>query len=315
MLSTKRSRALLPAAAAIAAVGLAAATILFARRRHRRQRAADAAADEGAELARLLATIKAASSSTFLVVTNARGDAFAAKALASFVRRKKCGSEGAPGVLANARALAAFLATAPTAPTEKVLKHALVEAAISPALLVEKFPAVKAAYVQQPLDYGRNSRYGDKWKISCYLVVLEKWKPRIVPHAPMVDAMGDVMDECRRKFEAWYASRFGLLACEASVMNCFLTRYRPMPDEDQLEKHIDGSNVDGSVVLALPTDAPFAGGGLRVWDGKPTREFAYAMKPGDCLFLDTKVWHQGCPISTGERYALVLFLKLKKTYH
>mgnify|MGYP003312668970 CR=1 FL=1 len=79
-------------------------------------------------------------------------------------------------------------------------------------------------------------------------------------------------------------------------------------------RHIDGANVDGSVILALPTDAPFAGGGLKIWDGgRPPAEHDYAMKPGDCIFLDARVWHQGCPITTGERYALVLFLKLTKT--
>ena len=82
-------------------------------------------------------------------------------------------------------------------------------------ILAERFPAVKAAYVQQALDYGRHSRYGDRWKISCYLVVLEKWKPKIMPHAPMVDAMGDVMELCRIRFEAWYAERFGLARCDA----------------------------------------------------------------------------------------------------
>lgn len=31
----------------------------------------------------------------------------------------------------------------------------------------------------------------------------------------------------------------------------------------------DGANVDGSCILALPTDEPFEGGALHVWDGKP----------------------------------------------
>lgn len=292
-------------APAAAAAGWVAALAVVALRACRRR-------GDALELRRLLAAVKAKHSATFLVVTNARGDAFATKALASYVK-KKCGATSSD-VVANARALAAFLEL-PTPEPERVLKHALVRAAISPALLEARFPRVKAAYVQQPLDYGRNSRYGDKWKISCYLVVLEKWKPKIMPHAPMVDAMGDVMHACCRAFETWYVRRFGLVACDAAVMNCFLTRYRPRPDEDELRKHIDGANVDGSVVLALPTDAPFAGGALKVWDGKPTVEYEYAMRPGDCLFLDTKVWHQGCPISSGERYALVLFLRLKKTYH
>lgn len=45
---------------------------------------------------------------------------------------------------------------------------------------------IKESYVQQPLDYGRNSRYGDEWRISCYMVVMENWKPKIMPHEPML---------------------------------------------------------------------------------------------------------------------------------
>ena len=50
---------------------------------------------------------------------------------------------------------------------------------------------------------------GTGWKISCYIVVLEKWKPKIMPHEPMVSALSDVVDMCcRRRFEAWYLERF-----------------------------------------------------------------------------------------------------------
>ena len=307
------ARVALPTAAAVGALVVVEAL--------RRRRSACAAAAEARELASLLSTIKALDKTAFLVVTNNAGDAFAEKALASYVK-KKCGVASCGSALGDGRALAARLARAAPARARDFgpardalrLKHALVRGAIDPALLRERFAAVKAAYVQQPLDYGRHSRYGDRWKISCYLVVLEKWKPKILPHAPMVDAMGDVMHACCRGFERWYAERFDLAKCDATVMNCFLTRYRPRPDEDELKKHIDGANVDGSVILALPTDDPFVGGQLKVWDGgRPPKEHVYAMKPGDCIFLDTRVWHQGCPISTGERYALVLFLKLQKT--
>ena len=84
-------------------------------------------------------------------------------------------------------------------------------------------------------------------------------------------------------------------------MNAFVTRYRPKPDEAELKKHIDGANVDGSVILALPTDEPFEGGKLKVWDGRPTVLHEYAMAPGDCIFLDARVWHQGCAITSGAR--------------
>ena len=52
-------------------------------------------------------------------------------------------------------------------------------------------------------------------------------------------------------------------------MNELVTRYRPKPDEAELKKHIDGANVDGSVILALPTDGP-SKVGQGPWDGRPT---------------------------------------------
>ena len=167
------------AAPAAAVTALLAFDVL---RRHHKKR--DEAATVARELQELLAQLKALNKTAFLVVTNSAGDAFAEKALASYAK-KKCGSS-AGSLLADARKLVAKLAAAapPRASdfgpgnAARRLKHALVRGAVSPTLLADKFPAVKAAYVQQALDYGRHSRYGDRWKISCYLVVLEKWKPK-----------------------------------------------------------------------------------------------------------------------------------------
>eukprot|EP00933_Yihiella_yeosuensis_P016133 TRINITY_DN13898_c2_g1_i1.p1 TRINITY_DN13898_c2_g1~~TRINITY_DN13898_c2_g1_i1.p1 ORF type:complete len:326 (+),score=66.06 TRINITY_DN13898_c2_g1_i1:60-1037(+) len=192
------------------------------------------------------------------------------------------------------------------------LRHELVKGGYSPEDLQARFSAMKEAYMQQPLDYGRNSRYGDKWRISCYLVVMENWKPKIEAHEPMVQCMGDVMNSCCKSFEKWHCEKKGLKSVDVSVMNAFVTRYRPTAEEDQLKRHIDGANVDGSVILALPTDDPFEGGELIVWDGpRPQKEYTYQMKPGDCIFLDNAVWHQAKPITSGERWALVLFLRLR----
>merc|ERR1719502_2336514 len=101
-----------------------------------------------------------------------------------------------------------------------------------------------------------------------------------MPHVPMVRCMGPVMDECVDAFAKWFCQLKGLNSVEPLVMNAFVTRYRPIQEEDQLKRHIDGANVDGSVILALPTDDPFEGGELKVWDGKPQKEWRYAMAPG-----------------------------------
>merc|ERR1712014_193632 len=124
------------------------------------------------------------------------------------------------------------------------MRHTIKKHAISVEKLDKLFPQMKTAYAQQPLDYGRNSRYGDKWKISCYLVVMENWKPKIQPHMPMVQCMGSVMNACTKAFQQWYCQLRTLASVEVSVMNAFVTRYRAVHEEDQLKKHIDGAGVD-----------------------------------------------------------------------
>ena len=66
------------------------------------------------------------------------------------------------------------------------------------------------------------------------------------------------------------------------------------------------AQVDGSLILALPTDVEWrgSGGGVTVWEGPEEDEvqWDYPMNPGDVCFLDHYVWHQGNPITTGERW-------------
>lgn len=269
----------------------------------------------------LLQEVARRSPAVLMVVSNSANKQFSLANLTKYLRMKGVdtfeGSTPEETILVNARRLLEFMDSTSSGPGGRPrpapgnpLRHELIEGGIPADELVAKFPAMKEAYVQQPLDYGRNSRYGDKWRISCYLVVMDNWKPKIEPHLPMVDCMGPVMDACTQRFARWYCSVKSLASIDVEVMNAFVTRYRPVDEEDQLKKHIDGANVDGSVILALPTDEPWEGGELLVWDGKPTKEFTYRMKSGDLLFLDNAVWHQAKPITTGTRWALVLFLRL-----
>lgn len=307
--SMRRTNTVAVAAASAAALAL---TALHLRRRQRRLAAARPTAVE------LLAEVGKRSKAVLYIVSNKTNDAFSLPNLTKYLKHKgiepceRTSTEEA--TLANAQALLDLLERTgndSARPTRSPpLRHSLQKGGISPERLQALFPKILDAYVQQPLDYGRGSRYSDKWKISCYLVVMEHWKPKIFPHAPMVECMAPVMSDCVDAFVKWYTDLKALESVEASVMNAFVTRYRPMPDEDQLEKHIDGANVDGSVVMAMPTDDPWEGGALHVWDGKPQKEHIYHMGPGDILFLDNAVWHQAKPISSGTRWALVLFLRL-----
>lgn len=265
----------------------------------------------------LLQEVGRRSKAVMYVVSNKTNDEFSVRGLSSYLRKQ--GVEVVDGLedperatVANAQRLIELLDSAgPPAPV-KSLRHELVPGVVCPAHLETLFPAMKDAYVPQELDYGRNSRYGDRWRISCYLVVMENWKPKILPHEPMVQCMAPVMNACTEKFRKWHCGRRGVSSVEVSVMNAFVTRYRAVQEEDQLKKHIDGANVDGSVILALPTDDPFEGGALHVWDGKPKQqEFVYSMRAGDAIFLDNAVWHQAKPITSGTRWALVLFLRVR----
>mmetsp|Transcript_29438 Transcript_29438/g.62671 ORF Transcript_29438/g.62671 Transcript_29438/m.62671 type:complete len:323 (-) Transcript_29438:110-1078(-) len=307
------------AAAALLAV-LAAAGLRRCRRRHlqlqRRGLVVAVARDQG----ELLQEVRRRSKGVLYMVTDKTNEKFSIPNLTKYLQMKNVavheGVTPEETVAVNAERLLELLDRAgavkpPTGPTP--LRHAFMAGVVCPEKLQGLFPEMKAAYTQQPLDYGRNSRYGDKWRISCYLVVMENWKPRIEAHEPMVRCMSSVMNECTQAFSSWYCRLKGFASVDTSVMNAFVTRYRPIHEEDQLKKHIDGANVDGSVILALPTDDPFEGGKLHVWDGKPQKELEYKMQPGDVIFLDNAVFHQAKPITSGTRWALVLFLRVKNS--
>jgi len=280
----------------VALFGAACVLLVFLRERRRRQR----------REAALLGALKAANRKTFLAVSDRTGTRFVERSLRSMLKRRGVAVPTGSRLELASALLEAERTT--VGPCKRRPRHALVRGAVDGASLRGKFAAMKAAYAQQALDYGPQSRYGNQWRISCYLVVLEKWKPKIAPHPPMVAAMGKVMRRCVRAYEDWYASNFDETK-EATVMNCFVTRYSGA--DNQLEKHVDGANVDGSVILACPTDDPFQGGALKVWERK--KEYHYDdMRPGDCIFLEGPLWHQAMPISTGTRYALVLFLSLRQ---
>ena len=46
---------------------------------------------------------------------------------------------------------------------------------------------------------------------------------------------------------------------------------------------------------------------MTVWEGKPEVTYKYPMAAGDMCMLDNYVWHQGNPITAGERWSLVIF--------
>jgi len=256
------------------------------------------------------------------VVSDRDGNKFSVRGLRSFLKSQGLDTNGS-SLLEQARQVLLW-AESQNCGQKKLLRHTLIRGAINGNELTGRLDQMLKAYKQQTLDYGRHSRYGDEWKISCYLVVLEKWKPKILPHPPMVDCLSDIMNQCVRVYEKWYSDRFSQPKVRASVMNCFLTRYSASDArESQLKKHIDGANVDGSVILACPTHDPYEGGALKVWDKRrflPSKKhdekedsvYLYDdLRPGDVILLGARLWHQALPITRGTRFALVLFLRLQ----
>eukprot|EP00929_Paragymnodinium_shiwhaense_P092571 TRINITY_DN52526_c0_g1_i3.p1 TRINITY_DN52526_c0_g1~~TRINITY_DN52526_c0_g1_i3.p1 ORF type:complete len:347 (-),score=69.90 TRINITY_DN52526_c0_g1_i3:69-1109(-) len=314
-------------AAALAALAVAAAGATWWLQRRRQERLvresierarSHAAQQREADLAELLEAVKAISKSVLYIVSNAKSTAFSGPNLAKYLKMKglpvyaRQGASEQEVLAVNAATLLEHLEKNGDVKRDGVkARHAVIKELISSQRLQALYPEMVEAYKQQPLDYGRNSRYGDKWRISCYLVVMENWKPKIQPHLPMLRCLEAVMLECCEGFQEWYCNLKDCRSVDVHIMNAFVTRYKPIDGEDQLQRHIDGANVDGSVILALPTEDHFHGGALHVWDGKPQRERVYEMQSGDVMFLDTKIWHQAMPITCGTRYALVLFLKLK----
>lgn len=72
-----------------------------------------------------------------------------------------------------------------------------------------------------------------------------------------------MLQQCDEHFSRWYCSKKGPDSIHELVrLQSFITRYRVKPDESAgLLRHIDGVQVDGSVILALPTDAEWRGSG------------------------------------------------------
>jgi hypothetical protein len=201
------------------------------------------------------------------------------------------------------------------------LRHKAVPRAIDPAALEQKFEAIRAAFAPQQVDYA-NTAYGkNHWKLSCFMEYtngVAAGAVDLAAGAPMLGVLRDVLAACDAVFLPWWETlhpRPRDATRQLVRMQSFVTRYRPSPDETHLPRHIDGAQVDGSLVLGLPTYSGFGdSGGLTVWDGDHEKEqFVYPVAAGDACLLDSRVWHQSNPIACGERWVLVIFYEVRTT--
>lgn len=195
------------------------------------------------------------------------------------------------------------------------LRHAVVHNAVSHEKLEAAFDHIRAAFRPQQVDYS-NTAYGkDHWNLSCFMQYtngVAAKKVDLEAGGPMRQVCEPILQDCDRVFLEWYEQlhpRPRGATRTLGRMQSFVTRYRPMPEETHLPRHIDGANVDGSLVLGLPTYSSFGdSGGLTVWDGdKDAETFRYPVTSGDACLLDSRVWHQSNPITHGERWVIVIF--------
>ena len=198
------------------------------------------------------------------------------------------------------------------------LRHAVVHDAIPVPKLEACFDEIRAAFAPQQVDYS-NTAYGkNHWNLSCFMEYTNGVASKGIDldkGVPLMGVCADLLADCDRVFLTWYDSIHPRLSSTSRTlhrMQSFVTRYRPNPDETHLPRHIDGANVDGSLVLGLPTYDGFGdSGGLTVWDGEDDKEhFRYPVAAGDACLLDSRVWHQSNPISHGERWVIVIFYEV-----
>jgi len=192
-------------------------------------------------------------------------------------------------------------------------RHACLRGIVSREDLDEAFEGVKKHFHEQQLT--EYSRYKN-WTQSCYMECHDHWSPQVEVEEALRASMAKALEICGKTFGEWYKDLHGLKDVEVYTLNSFVTKYIPQPGKDEFGKHVDSAKVDGSLILALPTDKPHDWPGLIVWDGAKNElgkrpEQKYILEPGDVCCLDALIWHHGLPITRGCRYVAVCFYGCK----
>jgi hypothetical protein len=200
-------------------------------------------------------------------------------------------------------------------------RHLVLKGVLCPEYVTNLFEtAIVPLFEPQQVFYNGGIAQQKEWKISCYLEVMDGGVPQVSnPHLALKAACEPLLQACNTLFQMWYRQQHpGVNCTQVKRLMTFITRYTAhRKGEEALLKHIDGAGkVDGSLVVALPTDQPYQGGGLTFWDGKKQQqqqcqeEIFYDTQCGDVAWIDRAVWHQANPITQGRRWALVIFYKV-----
>ena len=171
------------------------------------------------------------------------------------------------------------------------------------------FPYIQRHFVPQHLSGYDGWRLDDqvRWDTSMYL-----YAPATSINASVVPVLGE---DFQRQVEAFVAHVHTLLekflvvngfyereqARELLVQNqgdIFVTRY---VGAEGVRKHMDGTFL--SVLIGLNSD--FEGGELLVWDEEGEHTIRYTT--GDVVITAGDVLHMGSPVTSGERWIIVVF--------
>lgn len=181
------------------------------------------------------------------------------------------------------------------------LRHAIFKSAVDASLLRALVPDLVASFAPCEMTY-----LDDMWKISCWAEIDDPAYTAARLHPPLRDVLAPVLEVVTEALRRWLAERHPENADRGlRRLQSFVTRYRPVTGETHLRKHIDGHHVCGSLILQLH-GPEFEGGGISVWDPH-AEEYVYPLQAGDLCVLERGVWHQSHPISSGERWVLVVF--------
>jgi hypothetical protein len=123
-------------------------------------------------------------------------------------------------------------------------RHLVCEKAISAEYLDELFPRLLELFQPQTVIYNGGIAKVPKWKISCYLEVMEGGVPTTEPNTKLKDHFLPLLSACDDIFLYWYRQQH---ACnnktpgQQPAQNChrlmtFITRYTPNPGEEALLK-------------------------------------------------------------------------------
>jgi hypothetical protein len=150
------------------------------------------------------------------------------------------------------------------------LRHVVQKGLFSGTTMSKFFDDIQPSFVPQAVNYRNTSYDAARWKISCFM---EYRRGVATGKIGLCDPLREVslpfLDQCDELFAQWMEAYKGPATRRKKYqrVQSFITRYRAVGVETHLPKHIDGGDVDGSVVVGMPTAVPFEGGGLTVWDG------------------------------------------------